>query len=215
VLNENTKKFKGDVIWLGNPVREEILKGDKERAKKIFNIKSDLPVVFVLGGGTGSQRVNELIADAVPELKDVCEIIHVTGQERKKITPKIDDGFFPHYHCFEFFVDEMPEAYAIADVVIARGGFGTISEIASMGKPAIFIPKPGHQCQNVAFLVEHEAGISVDERVANGRLLAEMIKDLIKDTEQRKKIGKNLYTLIPPADEDEIADIIDKLTFKI
>lgn len=215
VLNENTKKFKGEVLWLGNPVREEILKGNKERAIRDFKINSGLPVVFALGGGTGSQRINELIVESLPYLKGFCEVIHLTGQKREQAEAQKSDEMFEYYHHFEFFTDEMPDAYAVADIVVARGGFGTISEIASMSKPAIFIPKPGHQCQNVGFLIEHDAGISIDERTADGKLLAEIIKGLLTDEQKRKTIGKNLYSLIPPADEDEIADIIDKLTFKM
>ena len=109
------------------------LAGSKERAFQRFNLKPNLPIVFATGGGTGSMRVNQLIIQAVPELKDVCQIIHLSGKERPQdLVDRAVQHFSEFYQVHQFFSEAMADAYAVADLVISRGGFGTISELAAL-----------------------------------------------------------------------------------
>ncbi|MBI5222011.1 MAG: UDP-N-acetylglucosamine--N-acetylmuramyl-(pentapeptide) pyrophosphoryl-undecaprenol N-acetylglucosamine transferase, partial [Candidatus Magasanikbacteria bacterium] len=143
-LAGNVRKFnKRKTFWLGNPVRREVLAGNRERAFQRFNLTAGLPVVFATGGGTGSMRVNQLIIRAVPELKGICQIIHLSGKERpQELVDRAVQHFSEFYQVHQFFSEAMADAYAVADLVISRGGFGTITEVAALSKPAILIPKP-------------------------------------------------------------------------
>ncbi|MBI4992998.1 MAG: UDP-N-acetylglucosamine--N-acetylmuramyl-(pentapeptide) pyrophosphoryl-undecaprenol N-acetylglucosamine transferase [Candidatus Magasanikbacteria bacterium] len=209
-LAGNVKKFnKRKTFWLGNPVRREILAGSRERAFQRFNLKSGLPVVFATGGGTGSMRVNQLIIQAVPELKDACQIIHLSGKERPQdLVDRAVQHFGEFYQVHQFFSEAMADAYVAADLVISRGGFGTISELAALAKPAILIPKPGHQEENVGFLAEAGAVVLVDERTADGNYLAKIIKELLSDSAHLKQMGEQLQKMLPVAREEDVVGVV-------
>lgn len=211
-LEKNLSAFnKNKTIWLGNPVRDEILKGDKERAKKRFGITSNLPVVLATGGGTGSLRVNQLIIESLQHLDGKCEVIHLTGKDRTQEMVSRAAGMFDFYHQYQFFTDEMADAYALADIIISRGGFGSISEIAALSKAAILIPKPGHQFDNVKFISDAGAAIFIDERIADGNSLAMNIKDLINDEILQRQLGRKIADVMPLATSVHILEIFDSL----
>jgi UDP-N-acetylglucosamine--N-acetylmuramyl-(pentapeptide) pyrophosphoryl-undecaprenol N-acetylglucosamine transferase len=211
-LEASTTQFsKKKTVWLGNPIRTELLQGSKERARTIFNLNPDLPVVFVTGGGTGSQRVNQLVVEAVQHLKGFAQVIHLTGKERPQELAVRAEKHFDYYQIHQFFTDEMKDAYAVADIVISRGGFGTITEIAALAKPAILIPKPGHQEQNVQYLSKADAVIVVDENTADGNFLAKKIRELLENSRKREALSQAISALLPPATSEDILNIFKSL----
>jgi UDP-N-acetylglucosamine--N-acetylmuramyl-(pentapeptide) pyrophosphoryl-undecaprenol N-acetylglucosamine transferase len=211
-LKKNLSSFNlNKTVWLGNPVRGELFLGDKQRAKEFFGIKSDLPVVLAMGGGTGSLKVNQLVVEAISHLRGICEVIHLSGKERPQELVDHAAKFFDHYHHYQFLNTEMADAYAIADIVISRGGFGSISEIAALHKSAILIPKPGHQFENVKFIADDHAAIFVDERIADGLYLAKIIKELLANDIEKRHLTNRLSNLMPPAEKAEIVGLIDQL----
>jgi len=211
-LKKNITEFnKNKTMWIGNPVRPQILIGDKERAKKRFNITSDLPVILAMGGGTGSFKINQLVVESISHLQGRCEIIHLSGKERPQESVDHASKFFDFYHHYPYFTDEMADAYAIAEIVISRGGFGSISEIAALAKPAILIPKPGHQYDNVKFIADEKAAIFIDERTADGNFLAKTVKELLADDIEKRRLGKKISALIPIAKSEDIVGTIERL----
>lgn len=208
-LQQNTANFPAvKTRWLGNPIRQFVFSGYRHQAVIDFGLKGNLPVVFATGGGTGSERVNQLVVEAVQHLEGVCEIIHLSGLERSREKSEKVSTQYNHYHHFIFFSEEMKDAYAVADIVISRGGFGTLTEIAALGKPAIIIPKPGHQEENVKFLADAGAIILEDERTCSGVRLASIVKELLKDKQKMTMMGKKLNTLLPIAKKEEILNIV-------
>ncbi|MFA4831359.1 MAG: UDP-N-acetylglucosamine--N-acetylmuramyl-(pentapeptide) pyrophosphoryl-undecaprenol N-acetylglucosamine transferase [Patescibacteria group bacterium] len=207
VIDFSKKKTK----WLGNPVRAEVLRGDRRYAIKRFGLREDLPVIFATGGGTGSLRVNQLVVEASRHLEGVAQIIHLSGKERPRELTERASRLYDWYHHYEFFMDEMADAYAVADIVISRGGFGTITEIAALGKPAILIPKPGHQEENVKFLADAGAAIFVDERTSDGNYLGGIIKELLIDSIRQKQLAVRLSKMMPAAGEGEVMRVVEGL----
>lgn len=214
-LKKNLTAFnKNKTMWLGNPVRKEILKGDKERAKIRFGIKSDLPVVLAMGGGTGSFRINQLVLESISHLQGFCEVVHLSGKERPQETSEHASKFFDIYHPYQFFTDEMADAYGLADIIISRGGFGSISEIAALSKPAILIPKPGHQFDNVKFIADEKAAIFIDERTADGNYLAKTIRELLVNDIEKRRLGNKINAVMPIAKPEDIVGTIERLINK-
>ncbi|KKQ27423.1 MAG: UDP-N-acetylglucosamine-N-acetylmuramyl-(pentapeptide) pyrophosphoryl-UDP N-acetylglucosamine transferase [Candidatus Magasanikbacteria bacterium GW2011_GWC2_37_14] len=196
-------------IWLGNPVRAEIFGGNLVNAEKIFNLKKNLPVVFAMGGGTGSMRLNQLIIQSIPHLKGFCQVIHLSGLERpQELVSRAQELFADYYQVHKFFSAEMKDAYSASSIVISRGGFGSLSEIAALGKPAIIIPKPGHQIENVRFLNQAGAVILLDERTADGNLLAKTIRELLVDQILQRQMSTQIQKMLPRASEEKILAII-------
>ncbi|HBB37776.1 MAG: UDP-N-acetylglucosamine-N-acetylmuramyl- (pentapeptide) pyrophosphoryl-UDP N- acetylglucosamine transferase [Candidatus Magasanikbacteria bacterium GW2011_GWD2_43_18] len=214
-LEASTTLFpKKKTIWLGNPIRKEILSGSKEAAMKQFNLNPTLPLIFVTGGGTGSLRVNQLVVEAVQHLKGFAQVIHLTGRDRPQELVQRAVKHFAYYQIFPFFTDEMKDVYAAADIIISRGGFGTITEIAALGKPAILIPKPGHQEQNVAYLAKADAAVIINETTADGNFLAKKIRELLESPVKKKELGARLQALLPQAAETKILVMFDSIIQK-
>lgn len=214
-LEKHVASFpKRKTLWLGNPVRSDILAGNKRRARTRFGLSYGLPVVFVTGGGTGSLRVNQLITEAIPHLEGVCQVIHLSGKDRPQELVERAVKHFSYYHMYQFFTDEMKDAYAIADIVISRGGFGTITEIAALQKPAVLIPKPGHQIDNVSFLADQQAVVLLDERTNSGLSLAKIIKELLSNASEKKRLSRALSQVLPLAPSHTISDVLDTLLSK-
>jgi len=197
-------------IWVGNPVRKDIIGISKQEGKKYFNLQEFDSVVFSLGGGTGSQRVNELTMESLNHLSEKTAVIHLIGsrpQEQSNRAKNNTNNYFP----FEFFGEEMKFAYAAADVVISRGGFGTLSELAALKKPAIIIPKPGHQVQNVLFLEESHSIVFLDQDITNGHILAKHIKEILSDKKLSNELGENLSSMLPIANKQSLIAIFHEL----
>lgn len=215
-LRDNLKRFnQKKVTWLGNPVRADIFLGDKARARQLFGLNTDLPVVFATGGGTGSLRVNQIMVEAAAHLKGICEVIHLSGKERPQKIVDYAAKIFDFYHHFQFFTHEMADAYAVADIVVSRAGFSTICEAAALNKPIILVPKPGHQYENVKFLEAAGAAVFLDERVADGNQLAGVIKEILRDEIKKRQLADNLRQILPPAEENKILEIVSRLVSSV
>ena len=149
--------------------------------------------------------------EAVGHLKDVCQVIHLSGKERPQELVERAVKHFDHYQVHQFFTKEMKEAYAVADIIISRGGFGTITEISALKKPAILIPKPGHQVDNVKFLEKAGAVILLDEDTTSGVVLAKIIKDLLEDKLKQKQMATQLNKMMPIAKKEDVIKILEKI----
>jgi len=196
-------------IWLGNPVRASMLSGTKEEACNVFHLRNDLPVILATGGGTGSEKINMLIAQVALELDNHCQILHLTGKERQTLEPSIP---LRNYHVVEFLGENMKYAYAAADIVVSRGGFGTLSEMAALEKAAVVIPKSGHQEKNVHFCVEGKGVIALNENTLNATELTDTLLSLLHHPDVRETLGKNLAELIPSASRESILNCLFKFS---
>jgi len=197
--------------WLGNPSRD-LTGANLVEARKRFNIPEGSPVIFALGGGTGSSRLNEMVLEALPAWPRDWQVIHLVGKERPSELQTRAVGVFPNYHVYKFFTTEMREAYGLADVVIARAGFATITELAALSKAAILLPMAGtHQDKNVKMFADNNAVIALNENTDNGLKLAQIVKVLINDNEQRLRLGRRLNEVLPRAKPEKIVEIINEL----
>lgn len=194
--------------WIGNPARDLSLILPSHHK---FNIPENAPVIFALGGGTGSASINKLILEALPQWPKEWQVIHLIGKERPRELSERAAGAFPNYHVYQFFTDEMKDAYAIADVVIARAGFSTLTELAALSKAAVILPMSGtHQEENAELFAEHQ-GIITLTAVADGLKLAQVVKDLMLDPERRLRLGKKLHEILPRAKPEKIFAIVEEL----
>ncbi|MDI6602854.1 MAG: UDP-N-acetylglucosamine--N-acetylmuramyl-(pentapeptide) pyrophosphoryl-undecaprenol N-acetylglucosamine transferase [Patescibacteria group bacterium] len=169
-----TEYFKpSKIILVGNPIRREILEGSKEEAQKLFKLSGTKPVILILGGSQGAQRINDKILEILPELLKNFEIIHQSGEknfeevkaESRVILPEELASF---YHLFPFLnEEELKQAYAACDLVVSRAGSGSIFEIAAARKPSILIPlseaAQNHQFKNAYAYAEKGATIVLEE----------------------------------------------------
>lgn len=214
-LKENTGAFPGrEAEWIGNPTRD-LSVADVAVSRQKFNLPPGAPVIFALGGGTGSARINQLILEAVSLWPAPWQVLHLVGRERQWTLAENAAKIFPNYHIYQFFTEEMKDAYAAADVVVTRAGFSTITEMASLSKAAILLPMSGtHQDDNAGFLAEEKAAIVLDERAVSGAELTQIVKDLLENRDKREALGARLHSVLPPSDPVKIVEIIEGLIGK-
>jgi UDP-N-acetylglucosamine--N-acetylmuramyl-(pentapeptide) pyrophosphoryl-undecaprenol N-acetylglucosamine transferase len=176
----------------------------REAACSYFNFDTSRPVVFAMGGGTGSLSINESIEEVRRRLPQGTQILHLTGKSRGKGI--VADP--PGYVVREFFTDEMLVAYAAADVVVSRAGIGAISELATLSKPTILIPIPNSpQVQNVKAL--GDAVASVNQSNAGWEMdLADVIQDILDSENERLRLGQELHAKFPTDKGQALASIV-------
>ncbi len=196
-----TEYFKAEkIICTGNPVRQEILNGTPEEAKKIFNLAGGKPIISFLGGSQGAQSINNIVLEILPELLSQFEVIHQTGRNNfEEVRNEADVLMSPatrkFYHPVPFLNEnEMKGILAVSQVIISRAGAGAIFEIAACGKPAILIPLPGsagnHQVKNGYQFAETGGAEVLEEQNLKPHFLLEKIKyllsreDILKATSQ-------------------------------
>ena len=138
-----------NILHLGIPIRTSLLSAPSANALTELGVDPDRPVVLVLGGSQGAERVNELILDSLDELLTDLSVIHQTGKQNFEQCKRVAENLIPdeerlkHYHPTPFLVGSMlNDAYHIASVVISRAGSNSIYEIALHNKPSILIPIP-------------------------------------------------------------------------
>jgi len=175
-------------IVTGMPVRASVANLDRstERtpAREVFGLDADAKVLLVSGGSQGARSLNEAVISALPALTDAgISVLHVTGKKNfDDVRPTIE---YPGYVKVAY-VDRMDQAYAAADLMVARSGAGTVTETALAGLPVIFIPLPhgnGEQAKNAAGVVAAGGGILIaDADLTGERLAREAIRILGDDS---------------------------------
>lgn len=200
---------------VGTMVRATLAFGDRVSARDRYGLRPDLPTVLVLGGGTGASSLNEAMFIIAEDILRVANVIHLTG--RGKMLPVLqalqEQG--KPYIALEFLHEGMADAYAVADIVVARAGMGTISELAALGKPSIILPLPGSQQEeNARALQEQEAADIVSHMTP--QVLLQAILKMVQSQEYRTERAERIRRIFPVnADERIVHDALEILSKKI
>jgi len=169
-------KFSGvDAQLVGNPVRKEIVRNTRNSVNEPLNI-------LIVGGSLGAKAINELIPELIQQLPFEIKVRHQTGKSNFEQMSQIYKQMNNVNVEFSTFIDDMSAAYAWADIVICRAGAMTVSEVASAGLAAIFIPFPhaidDHQTANANVLASEGAAYLMPQSIASVDKLKEIITDL-------------------------------------
>lgn len=187
---EQTAFFPKDKrIVVGNPVRKEILGGSKEEAKKLFELQGTRPLILILGGSQGAQKINETILGILPEFLKDFEIIHQIGEKNFNQTKSeadsilFDEGLKKFYHPFAFLNETfLKHALFVSDLIVSRAGSGSIFEIAAVAKPAVLVPltwaAQDHQRKNAYAFAECGGGEVIEEMNFSSHFFLSTIKHL-------------------------------------
>jgi len=206
------------MLSVGNPIREEILQGSEKEAKKIFNLSGEKPVIMILGGSQGAQRVNEQLLSILPEILSKFEIIHQTGkanfgQMKKEADFILSEDLKKYYHLTPFLNEnELIHGYQAADLIISRAGSGAIFEIAAVGKPSILIPLPesaqNHQIKNAYTFAESGATIVIEETNFKPHFILERIKYLFSQPAILEEMGQRAKEFSRPQASRIVAEYL-------
>jgi UDP-N-acetylglucosamine--N-acetylmuramyl-(pentapeptide) pyrophosphoryl-undecaprenol N-acetylglucosamine transferase len=160
-------------------------KTDRAAARRAFHFNENKTTILVFGGSQGSRRINEIFLEAIRELKGEMEaqVIHISGKDGYQDLREQYHKLGIPFALFEF-LDKMEEAYRAADVVVARSGAVTVSEIAGFRLPAVFIPYPhadGHQKANASVLCDRKLARLIEDKELTKSSLSKVIKEMLAD----------------------------------
>lgn len=193
------KKAQPKIALTGIPVRKALRSPDAETAKHELGLDDAVPTLLVLGGSSGSARINETVLTALPDLLPYMNVIHQTGKAEfnviKQTATVVAKGAYEgRYHPFPFLtLDSMRRAAGAATVIVSRAGATAIAELSLWKKPAILIPIPesvSHDQRTNAYTYAHTgAAVVMEEANLTPHVLASEARRIAGDAGLSAQMG--------------------------
>ncbi len=209
------------IALTGNPVRESIATPAKEGAHEYLGLDKSIPTIFIIGGSSGAESINNVILDALPELLTQYQIIHQTGSKNieqvngiAKVILK-DHPYAERYKSFGFLNTlAMRMSAGAANLIVSRAGSNAIFEIAQWGIPGIIIPIPedvSHdQTKNAYIYASTGAAVIIKQKNLEPSILINEINRIIGDKILQENMSKAALSFAKPDAAHKIANIILK-----
>lgn len=217
-------------LFVGNPVKSEMFELTAEECRKKLGIPDEQKMVLSFGGSLGARRFNQTVFEMITYglVPPDCLLIHATGAgywDNAKLTflekgfQEISDGVIKKGNTeIRRYIYNMPELMASSNIVICRAGAMTVSEIAAMGKTAIFIPSPNvtdnQQYRNASVLKRAGAAELIEEKDLSAKGLSELMCSYLYDKNKSLEISEKVKAFAEPACLDKIYSEIVRLTQK-
>jgi len=187
-----TKKTK----TIGVPLRENIRKIDKQKARQLLNLDDKL-LIFCFGGSQGASFINSVFIKFVQSCDKDFQIIHLTGKDHyfkiMQLYNKINNNKFVK----DFYYD-MEVLYSAADIVVSRSGANTLAEIAFYGLPSLLIPHPlggAHQKENAFYFRERGAAFVCLQNNFSFSEFSSKLEELIGNENLRRKMSTKVAAI--------------------
>ncbi|MCS7459266.1 undecaprenyldiphospho-muramoylpentapeptide beta-N-acetylglucosaminyltransferase [Paenibacillus doosanensis] len=126
----------GKGICTGLPIREQILRGKASKGLELCDFHKQKPVLLVMGGSLGAQKINAAVRESLGTLLERYQIVHICGKGQ------LDESLTKRrgYRQFEYVNEELADLLAMSDLVVSRAGATSIFEFLALGKPMLLIP---------------------------------------------------------------------------
>ncbi len=199
--------------YLGLPIRRMVSTLDRtalrDEARRGLGLDADRPTLLVTGGSQGARRLNEAVAGAERSLADAgVQVLHVTGPANTVVVTR--RGGEPPYVVLPY-VDRMDLAYAAADLVVCRAGANTVTEVAAVGLPAVFVPLPignGEQGRNARPVVDAGGGLLVADAELTPEWVARTVPALAADPARLAAMSAAASGLVPRDADERLARMV-------
>lgn len=163
--------------YVGPVIRDHLLTGDKDRGYQLTQLTTEKPILLIMGGSAGSQKINQTIRNCLTEILTDFQVIHICGQGN------VDESIQEKgYVQFEYVNEELPDIFAITDYVLSRAGANAIFEFLALRIPMLLIPlslkaSRGDQIVNAnSFQKQGYARVLGEENLNTETLIAELLK---------------------------------------
>ncbi len=171
------------VIHTGTPVRESLVRGDRERGLTATGFSGERPILAVVGGSLGAERLNLIVREALSALTQAFDVLHVCG------AGKVDPSYLgtAGYEQRDFVGDEWGDILAAADLVVSRSGANSLHELLILRKPNLLVPLPasasrGDQIENAAYAETAGFSMVVAEADLTPDVLVDRVTALHRDS---------------------------------
>jgi UDP-N-acetylglucosamine--N-acetylmuramyl-(pentapeptide) pyrophosphoryl-undecaprenol N-acetylglucosamine transferase len=208
------------LIITGNPVRSNLFSEvhSREEALASFNLPENGKTLLITGGSLGARSINNAVLYNLERFRESgFSLIWQTGSFYYDEMVEKTKGNLPDSIRILQFIDRMDLAYAAADVVVARAGAGTISELYLAGKPVILVPSPNvaedHQTKNALSLVDKAAAVLIRDSEIEAKLFTE-ISSLLSNPLKMGDLSENIRSMARPDATSRIVDEALKLIKK-
>jgi len=168
----------GKGIFTGTPIRPMLYDGSRERALAFTGLSGEKPVLLVMGGSLGAQKLNELVRAALPQLSERYEVIHLCGRGKNDC-----DCAVCGYNQYEYIDKELPDLFALSDVVLSRAGANSVFELLALNKPSVLVPLTsastrGDQLLNAKYMEKKGYAKVVDQNTTTTESLVSAIDEV-------------------------------------
>jgi len=191
---DQTRKYFRNAKVVGVPVRPEFFSVSSQTA-------DHPPTLLVFGGSQGAHAINQAVTAAIPEMRrhlPQLRVIHQTGERDLHDVQAAysQAGFAAEVSAF---IDNMPQAFSRADLLVCRSGASTVAEVTAAGKPAIFIPFPraadDHQRRNAEAIASAGAAVLIAESELTPKKLAQVVTELLSDPSRLQAMAARARSL--------------------
>ena len=208
-------------VVTGNPIREELKTLTKEQAKQELGLDNRL-TLCVMGGSQGAKSINNTVVELLKELSQErnIQIIFQTG---KKNYEDVIERLRQLYPTFEEdknlivrpYFDNMISVLKAGDIVIARAGSLSLSEICASGVAPILVPYPhaaaNHQRVNARYMLDLGACVYVEDSELEPNKLREILVELIENPVKMNYLKQNSSYLAKPDATQKIAEMVKSI----
>ena len=213
---DSTRYFRSPekIEVIGNPIRKDIVSGERKQAMKQFGLDESKKTIFIFGGSQGAHGINQVMLRCLDLLRSDWQILWQTGEKdfegisQKVKEKKVKSTVLP-------FIEDMGSAYAVSDIVVSRSGALTTAEITACGKPSILIPFPfataDHQRYNAETLQKHGAAKVILEKDLTVELLTHEIDNLLSDENRLRDMAEKSRKISRPEATSKLVDEMEKL----
>jgi UDP-N-acetylglucosamine--N-acetylmuramyl-(pentapeptide) pyrophosphoryl-undecaprenol N-acetylglucosamine transferase len=195
----------------GTPVRTSLLRVDRKLAAEYWGLEAGRITITVIGGSQGAGGLNQLMLKSLPFLETVKEsiqIIHQTGRRDVEVVEAAYRSLGINARV-QAFCERMEMLYSLSDIMVARAGAASLTEISAFGIPAILIPYPhaaeDHQFYNAQIFSQAGAAVTIRENDMSSELLTTTLKAWILEPEHRSELGRAASTLNSPDAAERVA----------
>ncbi len=199
------------LVYIGAPLPPGQTSGTIASARKRFKLDAKRQVILVLGGSQGSRAINQAVIAQIKSLAAAGQLIHQAGEGELPSIMTQPAARMPGYQVYGFLdASAMGDAYAVADIVIARAGANTIADLAANAKPAIIIPNQesaAHQLANARWLSKFGAAEILSEDDIDS--LATVTTKLLHSPDRLKRLSRTISTLDNPEAASKLAELIE------
>ena len=191
-------------VLTGTPIRQELLSGNAENGRKFCGFTAYKPVLLVIGGCLGAASVNDNVRKILPELLKEFQVVHLCGKGKTDESLTGTAGYVQ----YEYIQDELPDLFAMADIVISRAGANAICEIRELHKPNLLIPlsanaSRGDQILNARSFERQGFSVVLEEEELTNDVLLSSINHLYENRETY------ISTMKQSSQQNSIDTIID------
>ncbi|NLI53401.1 MAG: undecaprenyldiphospho-muramoylpentapeptide beta-N-acetylglucosaminyltransferase [Clostridiales bacterium] len=174
----------GKGVFTGTPIRPALYEGSRERALRFTGLSGEKPVLLVMGGSLGAQKLNELVRAALPKLNESFDVIHLCGRGKDDC-----DCVACGYQQYEYIDKELPDLFALSDIVLSRAGANSVFELLALNKPSVLVPLTsastrGDQLLNAEYFEKKGYAEVIDQNTATPESLAAAVERVYAERER-------------------------------